>query len=111
MTLKSVTIDPKIAPDLLAPVHHATAELEDILGDAAERIDVTWTPGIPDVKSVMLSLSDTGVEKRQEFTMSNFKEGFLLRHSLRWLWNAVLAERMRLQWDRVLASLADSGEG
>ena len=110
MTMKSVSIDPSIAPDLVPSVHKATEELERIVGDAAERIAVSWTPGLPDVETVMLSLSDTGVERRQEFTANSFREGWLLRHSLRRLWDHVLAERMRIQWQKVIASLAESGE-
>jgi hypothetical protein len=112
MPLKSVTIDPKIAPDLLAHVHEATGELERVVGDAAGRVGATWTTGLPDAddtETARLTLSDSGVERTGEITDKDFREVWFLRHLLRRLWDDVLAERMRLQWAKVVASLADDG--
>ncbi len=113
MVIKALRIDPNIAPDLVAPVHKATTELEHVVGDAAERVGVVWTPGLPDADlhpTVMLSLSDKGVERRQAFTADTFREEWFLQLSLRKLWDDVLAERMRLQWQKVIDSFGESGE-
>jgi hypothetical protein len=111
MAPKSLRIDPKLPPELLDAVRKAEAALERILGDAAERVEVSWTPGQPEEDlAVRLTLTDSGVTRSYEFFEWEFREDLHVRRKLRELWDEVLVERIKIQRQRVLQSLAESGE-
>jgi hypothetical protein len=112
MAPKAIRIDPNLTPELLASVRKSEAALERILGDAAERVEVSWDSGEPEKdgdRTVRLTLTDSGVTRSYEFFEWEFREDLHVRRKLHDLWDQVLVERIKIQRQRVLQSLAESG--
>lgn len=112
MKPKTLHIDPDFEADLRSSVDRAEVMLERILSDAAGHVDVRWKSGEAEStgdRTVWLTLSDSGITKSYQFFEWEFQEDLHVRRKLRELWDEVLAERIKIQRERVLQSLAESG--
>jgi hypothetical protein len=112
MTVKALRIDPRLDPSLLAVVREAGPEVERVLGDAADRVEVTWEPGPADAAgrpTVRFGITDSGVGRNRVFAGDEFDGGGYFRHKVRQVWLDVLGERTRLQRQKVYESLAEEG--
>ena len=114
MKPKSVRIDPGLTPDEVAAVERGQALFERrVLGSlTGGRVGVAWEPGEPDVdggRTVRLTLTDEEVVRSGEFHLRELDDPDDLYWKLRELWNGLLGERLRVQFERVAEALAATG--
>lgn len=110
MAVKVIECDERLDPTLRRLVLKAEQTVLQVLGRAADRVEVAWEAGPENAEgepTARIVLTDEGIRRTGEFTAWDLEDGLQLRRGLRGVWDQVQEERLRIHLQR-LRELAES---
>ncbi len=115
MPLRTYQIDPGFDAEMQQLLRQAEPIVERVLGSSADRVDVAWELGTVNFRegepAARLRLTDAGVSRTREFEVWDIGDEMRFRRRVYLLWDRLLSDRLRLQREAVLQSLAEPTEG